>query len=399
MNIVFYRYKSICEPDFIDAFKALGINVVEDNQGMDESLSLDERMAFLGDLIADNKPLFVFSINYHPFISMLCDRLHVFYVAITVDCPVFEIFNTSIKSKFNRLFLFDKKQYDMIHSENPECIFHMPLGAACERSSDLLGDVSGYDYDISFVGSLYKEKDPLYNLMSNSEIRNFAQVIDNAISSQLGSDAYGYETIKSNLPSDVISALKKADPNFYPSDMSVFDISEYVAFSDYLCPHATYLERVKLLNLIAENASKANAKMHLFTQSDTSSISTKVSTHGGVDSLKEMPFIFRKSKINLNITTRAIESGLSQRIWDVLACKGFLITNYQPEIDMFFKDGIHLVTYSSHDELIEKIDYYLHHEDERQLIAQNGFDWINDHGKVVNRVIEMIKVITSGGVI
>lgn len=395
MNIIFYRYKSICEPDFIDAFKALGISVIEDNQGMESNLSLDERMSFLGDLIADHKPLFVFSINYYPFISILCDRLHVFYVAITVDCPVFEIFNTSIKSKFNRLFLFDKKQYDMIYAENPECIFHMPLGAACERITNLLGDVSGYDYDISFVGSLYKEKDPLYDLLLNSEIRNYEQSIDNVIASQLESDVYGYETIKSNLPSDVISALKKADPEFYPSDMSVFDISEYVAYSDYLCPHTTYLERVKLLNMIAENVSKTDTKIHFFTQSDTSSISTKISIHGGVDSLKEMPFIFRKSKINLNITTRAIESGLSQRIWDVLACKGFLITNYQPEIDTFFKDGVHLVTYSSHNELIEKIDYYLHHEDERQIIAQNGFDWINDHGKVVNRVIEMIKVITS----
>lgn len=395
MNIIFYRYKSICEPDFIDAFKALGISVIEDNQGMESSLSLDEKMSFLGDLIADHKPLFVFSINYYPFISILCDRLHVFYVAITVDCPVFEIFNTSIKSKFNRLFLFDKKQYDMIHAENPECIFHMPLGAACERINNLLDKSSDYDYDISFVGSLYKEKDPLYNLLLNSEIRNYEQLIDNAIASQLESDVYGYETIKSDLPSAVVSALKNADPDFYPSDMSVFDISEYVAYSDYFCPHTTYLERVQLLNMIAENASKADAKMHLFTQSDTSSISTKVSTHGGVDSLKEMPFIFRKSKINLNITTRAIESGLSQRIWDVLACKGFLITNYQPEIDTFFKDGVHLVTYSSHNELLEKIDYYLHHEDERQIIAQSGFDWINDHGKVVNRVIEMIRVITS----
>lgn len=395
MNIIFYRYKSICEPDFIDAFKALGISVIEDNQGMESNLSLDERMNFLGDLIADHKPLFVFSINYYPFISILCDRLHVFYVAITVDCPVFEIFNTSIKSKFNRLFLFDKKQYDMIYAENPECIFHMPLGAACERINNLLGEVSGYDYDISFVGSLYKEKDPLYNLLLNSEIRNYEQLIDNAIASQLESDVYGYETIKYDLPSAVVSALKNADPDFYPSDMSVFDISEYVAYSDYFCPHTTYLERVQLLNMIAENASKADAKMHLFTQSDTSSISTKVSTHGGVDSLKEMPFIFRKSKINLNITTRAIESGLSQRIWDVLACKGFLITNYQPEIDTFFKDGVHLVTYSSHNELLEKIDYYLHHEDERHIIAQSGFDWINDHGKVVNRVIEMIRVITS----
>ena len=109
MNIIIYRYRSICEPDFIDAFKALGLDVIEDKQGMESDLSLDDRIIHLGNLIADNRPLFVFSINFYPFISMLCEKLHVFYVAVTVDCPVFEIFNTSIRSKFNRLFLFDKK--------------------------------------------------------------------------------------------------------------------------------------------------------------------------------------------------------------------------------------------------------------------------------------------------
>ena len=355
MNIIFYRYKSICEPDFIDAFRALGINVIEDTQGMASDVTLDQKITFLGNLIADNSPLFVFSINYYPFISILCERLHVFYVAITVDCPVFEIFNTSIKNSFNRLFLFDKRQYEMIHSENPECIFHLPLGAACNRVAQLLGDTSEYKYDISLVGSLYNEKDPLIKLMKKNALPSSSiEEIEDVINLQLDNEVYGYEKIEDSLNSKIINILKKADPDFYPSAMSVFDISKYVALNDYLSPHATYLERVKVLNLIADTEFAAsNGKIHLFTQSDTSALSKKVITHGGVDSLKEMPFVFRQSKINLNITTRSITSGLSQRIWDVLACKGFLITNYQPEIGMFFKDGVHLVTYHSYEVLIK----------------------------------------------
>ena len=30
MNILFYRYGSICEPDLIEAFREYGLNVVED---------------------------------------------------------------------------------------------------------------------------------------------------------------------------------------------------------------------------------------------------------------------------------------------------------------------------------------------------------------------------------
>ena len=392
MNIIFYRYKSICEPDFIDAFKSLGIEVIEDCDGITSSASLEDRISHLVELIITNKPLFVFTINYYPFISMLCEKLHVYYIAVTVDCPVFEIFNNSIINKYNRLFLFDQEQYNSIHDFNPDCIFHLPLGAATNRLSALLKNTSDYKYDISFVGSLYNEKDPLFQ--NDCLPNDVSEAISNSIESQISNSVYGYKTLEEIVDNDFISILKKSFPDFYPSTLSVFDISKYVALCDYLCPHATFVERLNLLNHISANCK--DAQLHLFTQSNTASLSSKITIHNGVNSLYEMPFVFRQSKINLNITTRSISSGLSQRIWDVLACKGFLITNYQPEIDMFFEDGVHLVTYKSPDELIDKINYYLIHDQQRERIAQKGFDFVNENGKVVDRVISIISAVISG---
>ena len=342
-------------------------------------------------MIYDNKPLFVFSINYLPFIAILCEKLHVIYIAETVDCPVFEIYNTSIKSKFNRLFLFDKEQYESIHQYNPDCTFHLPLGAATERTNKTLGDTNSYKYDISFVGSLYNEKDPLGNTDNLSP--ETISKIDNAIEKQLNGDVFGTAELSKIMDHELVSELKSKSQDFYPSDMSVCDISDYVALNDYLSPHITHIERVKLTNLIAESIN--DHKMNLFTQSDASRISNKVQIHGGVNSLTEMPFVFRQSKINLNITTRSITSGLSQRIWDVLACRGFLLTNYQPEIDLFFQSGYHLETYKSYDELIEKIRYYLVHDEEREKIALNGYKSVKETGSVTNRVIEILRIVTS----
>jgi spore maturation protein CgeB len=391
MNIIFYRYKSICEPDYIDAFKALGVDVLEDSDGMDQSLALEEKINHLGNMIYDNKPLFVFSINYMPFIAILCEKLHVFYVAMTVDCPVFEIYNISIRSKFNRVFLFDNDQYLSIRDENPECIFHLPLGAANARLSETLGDTNSYKYNISFVGSLYSEKDPLSNLKNLPD--KITARVNSAIEHQFEGEVYGLKELSKIVDKELVSSLKECSNDFYPSDMSVRDISEYVALNDYLGPHMAHKERLKVLNLIA--TSVPNCNLHLFTQSKTSEISDKVIIHGGVNSLTEMPFVFRQSKINLNITMRPISSGLSQRIWDVLGCKGFLLTNYQPEIDMFFKDGEHLVTYKSYAELVDKATYYLNHEDERRRIAENGFSIVNKNGSVLNRVIEILRIITN----
>ena len=390
MNIIFYRYKSICEPDFIDAFKKLGLEVIEDADGINSSLSIDQKMAHLGDLILDHKPLFIFSINYLPFISLLCQKLHVYYVAETVDCPVFEIYNTSIRSIYNRIFLFDKDQYNSIHDENPDGIFYLPLGAACDRLTSELSEVAGYKYDISFVGSLYNEKDPL---TTPSDIPDsIAGLLNTAIEKQLESSVFGNSILDKNLTDDILDWIKK-DKNFYPSDMSVRDISRYVALQDYLCPHATYIERLNILNCIAQTLPETT--LFLFTGSDTSLLSERIVKMGTIESQKGMPRVFRQSKINLNITTRSITSGLSQRVWDVLACKGFLLTNYQPEIELYFKDGIHLATYSSQEEMLDKIRFYLSHDDERKKIAQKGYDEMNQNGSIVNRVIAIIKTMTS----
>ncbi len=391
MNIIFYRYKSICEPDFIDAYKALGVDVIEDTDGMNPSLNIDQKINRLGNMIYDNKPLFVFSINYLPFIAILCEKLHVIYLAVTVDCPVFEIFNTSIRSRFNRIFLFDQAQYEAIYRENPQYIYHLPLGAATVRLNDTLGDTSDYKYDISFVGSLYNEKDPMPDVRLFSS--NTSSKLVKAFEDQLVDEVYGMKILEKAVDKELISELKEHSKSFYPSDMSVYDISEYVALNDYLGPHITFLERVRLLNLIGDSIN--NAELHFFTQSKTGDLSGNIHVHGGVNSLTEMPFVFRQSKINLNITTRSITSGLSQRIWDVLGCRGFLITNYQPEIDQFFADGHDLVTYKSYEELIDKINYYLNNDAERERIAQNGWAKVNESGSVLSRVIEILRIITS----
>ncbi|MFQ9895758.1 MAG: glycosyltransferase [Lachnospira sp.] len=83
---------------------------------------------------------------------------------------------------------------------------------------------------------------------------------------------------------------------------------------------------------------------------------------------------FHESKININITAKSIRSGLSLRIFDVLGCGGFLITNFQSELCNYFEIGKDLVTYDTPQDLVDKCSYYLTHEDERLEIAHNGYE-------------------------
>ena len=389
MNIIFYRYNSVCEPDFIESFKKVGITVLEDDDGLRSNLDVESKMLRLGNMIADHRPLFVFSINFFPFVSMLCNRLKVKYVAESVDCPVFELYDKSILGEFNRIFLFDYLQYESLKDFNPHGIYYLPLGAPSDRTKKLLGDHSDYKYDVSFVGSLYKEKDPLLNVvLPEGEKEKLGKLIDK----QIEESPCGLKTIEKVITYEDIDMIKTADKKYYSSDRSVMNLDRFVAINDYISPHMAYLERVKMLNAISE---QANGVIHLFTRSDTSDLSKRVQIHGGVSTLKEMPFVFRQSKININCTMRSIQTGIPQRIWDVLACKGFLLTNNQPEIHEYFRVGEHLETYDSQEEMIEKINYYLDHEEERQRIAEAGYEEVANKHDILQRIISIITIISK----
>ena len=76
-----------------------------------------------------------------------------------------------------------------------------------------------------------------------------------------------------------------------------------------------------------------------------------------------------QSKINLNFT----EGGTSDRTYKVLASKGFLLTEPWPNMGLDFIDGKDLVTFNNSNELKNKIEYYLNNEEERLIIAENGY--------------------------
>lgn len=131
-------------------------------------------------------------------------------------------------------------------------------------------------------------------------------------------------------------------------------------------------------------------QVDVYTGSDTKGL--QVNNKGRVKTHTQMPLVFHYSKINLNVTCASITTGLPQRIWDVLACGGFLITNNQPEISEYFIPGTDLETYSSMEELRDKVNYYLTHEKERCEIAQNGYDKVKKEHTFISRMNDILYI-------
>ena len=111
----------------------------------------------------------------------------------------------------------------------------------------------------------------------------------------------------------------------------------------------------------------------LYTGSNTkSNPSLDACNQGTVDYHTQMPLVFASSRINLNISLRSIHSGIPLRVLDIMACGGFVLSNWQPELAEYFTEGEEIALFENKEECMEKIAYYLSHEEKRKEIAAAG---------------------------
>lgn len=83
-----------------------------------------------------------------------------------------------------------------------------------------------------------------------------------------------------------------------------------------------------------------------------------------------------QSRINLNFTEPG-SGGTSVRLYRIMASGGFALTTPWQDMEEQFIVEKHLDIFSSPEELQDKIEYYLKHENKREMIAQNGLKIIS----------------------
>ena len=268
MNILFYRYNSICEPDMIEVLGRYSNSIDEITIEMDDkNISSKECLCALSSALQQKKYDFVFSINFFPVISEVCNIFKIRYVCWIVDSPVMELYSHSIRNSCNRIFLFDYALYEEFYQENPECIYYLPLGSNYHRIDNLIGtitkeDKTRFSADISFVGSLYTEKCPYNHLKEDdSYLKGY---LDGLIEAQL--KVYGYNFLEECLTDQIVAEFKNKISFYQFPEKSNHNDKAAMAHL-YLGNKVTEQERLRLLGLVS-----TYFKLDLYTGSDTTSL-------------------------------------------------------------------------------------------------------------------------------
>lgn len=365
MKIIVCEFNGLGEKGIEKAMTQMGYEVYTFNKKCN---NYDTDMNYLDDLsdaIKDTSPDIVFSINFLPIVSKVCNVYKIVYYSWVYDCPEMHLYSKSIYNPVNRIYIFDKIMYERLKRKKPDTIYYLPL--ATEPVEDFDGWITEeekqrYSHDITFIGSLYNEKKRQYHQMEGlSEYEK--GYIEGIVQAQI--NVFGYNFIMDSMSADFVDRIKNQLGYVAIDDYEIDD--KGVIADHYIGMYASYIDRIRTLQMVADVH-----KLSIYTDSDVSLLNN-IECCGVADSITMTPKIYHMSKINLNITMKPIQSGIPLRVFDVLGAGGFLISNYQPEISDYFDIGEDLVVYESMDDLREKIIYYLEHEDERIRIANNGY--------------------------
>lgn len=387
MNILFCQHNSICEPGVIRALKHMGHTVCFMDKSFSHPDTDEEYSKLLFHSIRETTYNIVFSINFIPVISKVCEKHHIPYFCWIVDSPVIQLYSDQIQNCCNYIFIFDHTLYLEFFSKNPNHIFYLPLGCDIEWYDSIFvsdEDHQKYDCDISFVGSLYTEK-CLYNSIQKQLPDYIQGYFDGILNAQCM--VYGYNFLCDLLSPDIMEIVA---PLMHISISPGYTIDKKILIGNLLLnPKCAEIERIHLLNTIA-----AYYPVSLYTESDVSMLKS-VHCRGAVSSLEGMPKVFKCSKINLNLTAKGIQSGASLRIFDILGCGGFLISNYQSELPELFEVGKDLILFESKTDLLEKITFYLKNEESRQEIARSGYQKVKKEFSYRRRLELMLHIYSA----
>ncbi|SDB23412.1 glycosyltransferase family protein [Eubacterium oxidoreducens] len=386
MNVLVYRYGSICEPDLMETFEILGFHVdTIDAEITKKNLKPNDQLKLLQNALEQKDYAFVFTINFFPTLSAVLEIYKIPYLCWIVDSPVMELYSDMIQNSVNRIFLFDYALYEEFSPYNPSGIFYLPLATNIRRWKEAIHNATFHEQqkfacDVSFVGSLYTEKNPYSRFVGPDYLKGY---FEGMIRAQ--ERVYGAFFLEDLLTDELVSQFKKHLPGFYTFPEKTRANDRACVAQLYLATAVATYERIDLFSAIEDHY-----KLTLYTGSDTTPYNFK--SKGRVKTLTEMPLVFVGSKINLNITAKPIRTGLPLRIWDILGCHGFMISNYQSEIPEFFTNEEDIVMYESIEHAIDLIGYYLDHDKKRKEIADAAYDKVCKFHTYELRVTQMLEM-------
>lgn len=365
---ILYVYGKAKTKEILIELRRLSYEVEEYEEAQINGVLKDEKAAAIGEYAQKHGITHIMSIGLIYNCAWASYQTGIKYVAVIWDSPYINLYTPFGRIESCYYSVFDKLDYQDFCRIGLPHVLYQPCAVMKSDIIRLYQENRPGEYykdEISFIGSIY-DHNP-YDIeahMFPPEIHSyFAGIFEEA--------AFkwdGVNRVYGKTSPEILRYMQMLNTGFKINNP--YDISDERYFEVlYLMRKISNIERICVLNLLAENHDMA-----FYTNPDedrSALVNVRVMPPVGGD---EAMRIYAHSKINLNLSIKGIEGATPQRVMDITGAGGFALTNYCEETLELFDEDKEIVTYKSPEELLDKVDYYLMHDDQRKKIARAGYE-------------------------
>ena len=366
---ILYVYGLSTEKNIVQTLRKLKCDVMEYPEVQDTSNMDEEKINVLVAYVKEHGITHLMSIHLIYNVAVAAYWAGIKYISVIWDAPYLKAY--TVMGTLDNIWYsaFDKLDAERMRQGGCPHVMYQPLSVNRENilawKKRFLAK-RRYIHDISLIANLYEDNayDRCLDLLPENMQAYFRSIFEEA--------AFkwdGVNRVYGKTGQEILEYMKLVSPTLKINNpYNVEDVRYFEAM--YLIRKLANIERVCVLNLLAEDHD-----VYLYTYSEVDeTLMPKVHRRPPVQVGEATSFIYAGTKINLNIALKGIEGGTTQRIMDIMGAGGFVLTNYCEETAELFEEDKEIVMFRTPEELIQKVDYYLEHEEEREQIARAGHE-------------------------
>lgn len=104
----------------------------------------------------------------------------------------------------------------------------------------------------------------------------------------------------------------------------------------------------------------------------------------------QVPLVYAGSEINFNATSLQMKTAVNQRVFDVPAAGGFLLTDFKTQLAELFRLGEEMICYQDIEEIPALVRFYQRHPEQRRRVVENGRQRVLREHTYVHRIQTML---------
>lgn len=333
------------------------------------------------------RPDFILTVNHFGFdrqgkLAALLNDLGLPLASWFVDNPHLILHNYDHPGTENTsIFTYDAGNLDLMRSKGFENVHYLPLATDPERFKPgvMPTPPAQWQADVSFVGN--SMTDPVAKNLQLAQLPQEFESQVEQIASQFG---------QSGLAS-VAAFLQHHAPDWHTLLVSLPTPERKLALESLITWEATRQYRLDCVKGILDFSPLivGDEGWHsLLPKSGWSHIS-------GLDYYDDLPRFYPSSTISFNCTSRQMIGAVNQRVFDVPACGGFVLTDHREQMEDLFDINTEVAVYHDVETIPHLVQKYLKDDHKRKKIAEAARQRILAEHTYEIRIAEMLRIMAA----